>query len=250
MLTYKYPEFAQRIVDLYQRDYYHSTAEEFGIDKSLLLIHAANSMLESGHRSFTVFLYILTTALLFILTFLILKNSFLSLLILILGSIVSLYFIARKLYKNLDYRNSSSFEHFNPTQIPPQNCKKISEINTFTDGSQPKNIFIFSTYNPFSQFGTNNSSWSFLIDRRKSAGGEILPDPAELDIDETYSRIVNTVVNMKGVGVSRFRFHLGEILLIDGKLADAKDSRLFEKRDYGYYPRQAIEDSEIHILKT
>lgn len=41
---YRHTEFAREVIELYKRDCDHAKAEEWGIDKSLLAIHAANAL--------------------------------------------------------------------------------------------------------------------------------------------------------------------------------------------------------------
>lgn len=41
-ICYKHPAFARKVIEHYKRDYDHAKSNEWGIDKSLLIIHAAN----------------------------------------------------------------------------------------------------------------------------------------------------------------------------------------------------------------
>lgn len=230
---YKHTGFSKKVIELYERDYHHAKNEEFGINKSLLLIHAANALVQNGHHCKPLFWTSLFSLIPFV------------------GAFIPIYLTSKRLYNNLEYReNFFTINSYDPTQIPLDNREKIENIVKFTDYIQPRNLFFFSQYNPFVQFGNNDGMWSFLVDRRKRTDGEITLEPAELDTNIIYSKIIERACKVKGTGVSQFRFHVDDILLVDGRLVGCKNEKLFYLSQYGYYPKELIDNEEIVRLQS
>lgn len=223
---YKYPSFAKQVINLYHRDYHHAKNEEFGIDKSLLLIHAANAVAQSGHRSILPFLCLPLAC-----------SFYIGFWLPPLGALISLFFASRFLDKNDRYREQFlKIESYDPTYIPRENYNLVNRIIKFTEEVQPLNIYFFSQFNPFQQFGHNISTWSFIVDRRKSIKGELLDKPLDLNIETTLSAITKRVSQSTGPGTSMYRFHIDDIILVDAKSVTIEHDSFIGSEDKWYYP--------------
>jgi len=232
-ICYKNPEVAYKIINLYKRNYNYAKIEEWGIDKSLLIIHAANSIVQRGHRSLELFLLI------------IMSFSFKigSIFIPPIGAIVPLYIISTKREKNYDFlKKYLNIESYNPTQVPESNTKNIMKIIKYNENTQPENLYFFSaSYNPFHQFGSNAKTWSFLVDRRKKTGGAITKKPTELNLDTVYDKIIDRLCKMSGPGTTNNRFHVKDVFLADANRIDVDEKDFFELNEDMYYPKNRLE---------
>ena len=220
---YKHIGFAKKLLELYSRDYHHSNSEEFGIDKTLLSIHAINAIILEKHKSK-----------------LLLLAGFLAL-IPVIGTFVAAYITSRKLYKNIEYKeNYLGVSAYNPCEILLGNLSEIEQTLEFIDYRQPQNLYFFSGYNPFSQFGNNDGSWSFLVDRRKDSSGEIQLEAIDLNVEATYQKLIDQVCQIKGGGISPFRFTVDNVVLVDGALVRVSEAEIFHHTEQGYFPNNAV----------
>ncbi len=234
---YKHPNFARNIIAQYRRDYDHAMTDEWGIDKSLLAVHAANSIIQRGHRSLVPFLCLL------------LALSFnIGIWIPPLGSIVVLLVVASRRGRNERHREQFlRIDAYNPTVVPESNIKNIEKLLRFIEDTVPENLYFFSEYNPFQHIGANDDMWSILVDRRKRIGGDIATKPADLDLDSTYSRIIESVCNMRGPGTYPSRFQVKDVVFARATMVDPKDARFI---DENYRPRTRVDPPRLADMRN
>jgi hypothetical protein len=234
-ICYKYPDFASQIIEQYKRDYDHAKIEEFGIDKALLCVHAANALVQRGHRSWVPFACLL------------LAFSFpLGFWIPPIGALFVLLYASQD-DKNRKFRNQYlTPQNYDPTNVPIENWEEIRKLLHFLEDTRPSNLLFFSGYDPFSYRGENDDAWSFLVDRRKRTGGEVAVEPVPLDLDKTYDNIVDLVCHVEGPGASPTRFRVDDVVLVNGGKVAATDAPFIKG---GLYPQTQVDTPVLTAIR-
>ncbi len=218
---YRHPAFAQRVLNHYRRDLDRSVAPEWGIDKGLLLVHAANAVLQHGHRSVWVFLSCLLG------------------LFPILG-LIPLWLMKRRM--DLNEQCAALFEPakgYQPSALLGANFEMIGRILHFANGDYPHNIFFFNAFAVFDTNGQLDGQWSFLVDRRKQLGGGIADEPLSFDVNYVLNRIVERTTRQGGPGNYPGRYRAREVIMVRGPGLEASDRRFLDAR---VRPRYRVSD--------
>lgn len=214
---YRHPAFARHLLTHFRRDLDRSVAPEWGIDKGLLLVHAANAVWQRGHRSIWI-----CVASLF---------GFFPLL-----ALIPLWLMRRRDDLNLDCAEDfGSGTAYEPRALRIEHFPAIEQILNFTNPQSPYNVFYFRGFDTFDGLGQPDGSWSFLIDRRKRADGQRTDRPLALDANHVLDRIRERATRQEGPASFPGHFRTRDILMIRGTGLPSKDRRFLREKSRPYY---------------
>lgn len=234
---YRHPAFARSIVEAYRRNYDHGKVQEWGIDKSVLLVHAANAIVQKYNSVWLPVLVLIVGGAVTVFT----PKPFDSVLA-VLSVFVALFLASGNMRNQKYWDANCKPTSYNPASVPNENVDGIREILKFCQGDEPRNLFFFSGYDPFRLLGLDDQSWSLVINRRKRPNGQLDSTPAELDIDTSYQRILRMVIkattydksspqseplaNSRLLDESRFR--VDDVAIVSGAHLDENDRRFVD----------------------
>lgn len=237
MLCYKHVAFSREILGIYKTNPRRCEDEEFGIDRRLLMLHAAQAVILNGHRN----LFLLPVLFLLILASLVLGTG-----VLLLGAwfiVVYLHFahIRREQHK----RNNFMVTRYDPSSILKKNHPLIERIINVDNINIPGNLFFCTGYDPFRTAGHSDGYWTLLIDRRRKTFGENTSAPVSMDASQLYSELTDAVIGICGDGIRPSRFWVTDVVLVDSRTLRPGSIFLDEK----LHPRTSLTESEIAQIK-
>ena len=221
--------FAFKVIEAFRRDYDRGKPDEFVIDKPLLALHAANAIVQRGHRSPIPFLAVVA---------LLLLGAATSYIVVLLGAAALFVFIARRRGENdRSWDECCREQRYDPSKVAAKNIQNVKKILRYVDWRKPQNLFFFSGYNPFAFFGASDGAWSLLVDRRKKDDGERAATPIEVDLDQFYHTMIRRLTIVRGQSLAATPVSVTDVMLVDGRRVNPKDRRFVS--DSGA-PREAV----------
>lgn len=210
-ICYRHPRFASRVIQHYRRDPDRSVAPEWGIDKGLLLVHAANAVAQHGHRSLWVFAACLLGAVPPL-------------------AIVPLLLMRWRVRLNADAeRRFEPTKPYDPTAIDPASFPVLARILHFANGAYPRNVFFFNGFHVLETLGQDDGAWSFLVDRRKLTGGMVSDQPAAFDVEYVLNRIAARTIQQGGPDHYPGRYSVRDVILVRGPGLAIHDRRFLDE---------------------
>ncbi|MBI1333369.1 MAG: hypothetical protein GC165_10875 [Armatimonadetes bacterium] len=247
---YRKPAFAQVVINHFRRDWDHARNQEWGIDCELLVAHASQAIVMKGHRSVWPYFVILVASLTFFVSPLVYAILCLPLLIL------AVWMAAGNTSNEQHWKNYCRSDSYDPSKILLENKERVNKLRSYCDGSQQKNLLFFGGYHPFALLGEEDSGWSQMVDRRKRSDGEQSQEAADLNIDSTEEKIVQSITDALVTSSARNEHRLGkfvasrlsvdEIVLTSGLGLRHEASQFLDKGS----PKQALSVEEVEQTKS
>lgn len=230
---YLHQAFARNLIRHYRADLHRSRMEEFGLDRRLLVAHAANALIEQQANPVYLIIALLAAAL-FSLKY--------GTIVLFFASLSMFSYLAYKKF-GYGFRNNSIITpiSYNPSCIPRNNFRKIETIISRSDAFIDGDLFLFSGTNPFSMFGQRINAWNISIpcDSVNAKNGKTF------DIDKFYQFLDDNLVHNHEIFESRSRYWVENVTLLDGRSIRPFDAIFL---DSALKPRRSIPPSRLRDL--
>lgn len=244
-LCYRYPPFSRKVLELFQRDPLRGKNEEWGLDKGLLVAHAAHALALRGHRR-PWLLLLLPLGATVPLGIVPLPP---------LGAAIVLLLAARGIARPRDFADRFLRpEHFDPSKLDESRLEITDKILESMDGSESGNLYFTGEDNPFETLGTGHDSWSILVDRRKRDDGSVADEPIQLDLDAIRRRIVDRIVHASGPESASGTFSVSEVTFVDSRRTKPDQLAFFEPNRYARssvdYPERLPELEKNDTCRT
>lgn len=136
---------------------------------------------------------------------------------------------------------------YDPSAIEPESWVSIVQVLRHVETSQPRNLFFFSaaSFNPFRWAGEHHTTWGLLVDRRRLKGGLTADRPLPLDLERAYEQITERVCRTPGPGVLPARFHVDDVVFVNGSTVSALERRFLND---DLTPRLGLDAAQVKEL--